>query len=340
MLLMATAAMLSPSFTLMPRVPCGRTNHAVMPTTWLARGDAARCAAPSALATTATLDHRAVEDEEQSTAGFAGDVVLETLEVESLFKEGYVVLDGALTEEEVGTLELALRVIDDGYMLQPEEQMGRDDAIRFVDEKSAMLPVAAAMQRLKAIGEALQPAYAKARNDGGGSRASSAWTAPWTRTGGAPEALEPREPATSERLLTASTMVQLASYGADGVYCVHSDNSRDEAGRRRNERALTAILYANPSDWSEQEDGGCLRIWKDSDEVDCNSSSNSVDDEDENPASLGERLRAEGASYVDIAPLQGRCVVFRSTLLHEVLPTKRRPRRAVTQWFYAPFVKK
>lgn len=323
MLLMATAAMLSPSFTLMPRVP-------------------ARCAAPSALATTATLDHRAVEDEEQSTAGFAGDVVLETLEVESLFKEGYVVLDGALTEEEAGTLELALRVIDDGYMLQPEEQMGRDDAIRFVDEKSAMLPVAATMQRLKAIGEALQPAYAKARNDGGGSTASSPWTAPWTRIGGAPEALEPREPATSERLLTASTMVQLASYGADGVYCVHSDNSRDEAGRRRNERALTAILYANPSDWSEQEDGGCLRIWKDSDEVDCNSSSNSVDgdDEDENPASLGERLRAEGASYVDIAPLQGRCVVFRSTLLHEVLPTKRRPRRAVTQWFYAPFVKK
>ena len=57
-------------------------------------------------------------------------------------------------------------------------------------------------------------------------------------------------------------------------------------------------------------------------------------------APVGERLRAEGASYVDIAPLQGRCVVFRSTLLHEVLPTKRRPRRAVTQWFYAPFVKK
>ena len=50
-----------------------------------------------------------------------------------------------------------MRVIDDGYMLRPEdENMGRDDAIRFVDERSAMLPVAAAMRRLKAIGDALQ----------------------------------------------------------------------------------------------------------------------------------------------------------------------------------------
>jgi len=280
-----------------------------------------RCSWPHAAV---AADHRVADDDHESTAGFAGFVELEQSEVDELFQNGYVVIDEALTSEESGKLEMAMGLLDDGFMLQPEEQAGRDDAIRFVDEAIAMLPIAAAMQRLKAIGEGLQPTYAMALADSG----SSPWAAPWTRIG-EPEALEPREPATRERLLTASTMAQLASYGPDGVYCVHSDNSRDELGRRRNERALTAIVYATPSDWSVDKDGGCLRIWTGTDEVDCNMEGD--------PATFGEALQADGVPHVDIAPLQGRAVIFRSTLLHEVRPTKRRPRRAVTQWFFAPF---
>lgn len=45
----------------------------------------------------------------------------------------------------------------------------------------------------------------------------------------------------------------------------------------------------------------------------------------------------EDSSYfVDIMPLAGRVVLFRSTLLHQVCPSTRRDRRAVTVWFYCP----
>ena len=98
----------------------------------------------------------------------------------------------------------------------------------------------------------------------------SPWSAPWQSaspvTGSAAERLEPREPATAARLLTACPLVQLAAYAPAGAYCVHSDNSRGPAGARRNLRALTAIAYATPLDWSEA-DAGCLRrgsIWSSS----------------------------------------------------------------------------
>ena len=244
--------------------------------------------------------------------------------VENLFTLGYAVLDDAFTTEESDTLEMAMRLIDDGIMLQEEAQDGRDDAIRFVDEQSAMLPIQDAMRKLKGYGESLQSSYTIAR-----AKEDSAWSAPWTSKPGSGtiEQLTPRLPATSMRLLTAAPVAQLASYPPGGVYCVHSDNSRDETGKRRNERALTAILYANPSDWSD-DDGGHLRIWTNTDEVDCN-----VGD----PSTLGETLRATSAACVDVLPLPGRVVFFRSSLAHEVCPSVLRPRRAITQWFFAPY---
>ena len=243
-----------------------------------------------------------------------------------LINHGYVVLDDAFDREEASMLELAMRLIDDGITLAPAEAAGsgRDDAIRFVDAKSAMLPVAGAILRLKSCAEALQGAYAAARAE----KCGSAWAAPWTACDpSADDGLQPKLPATRTRWLVAAPEAQLGSYQPSGVYCVHSDNSRDEAGRRRNERALTMIVYANPGDWSEHLDGGCLRIYTDTDEVDCNVGE---------PAALGDVLSA--APHIDVLPLAGRVVIFRSTLLHEVRGTLRRPRRAITQWFYAPYV--
>jgi hypothetical protein len=81
-------------------------------------------------------------------------------------------------------------------------------------------------------------------------------------------------------------------------------------------RVVTAILYLNaddPTPWSEQADGGCLRM---------HLGTMSGDD--------------EGTSAVEvrnISPLGGRLVLFDSQrVLHEVLPTHR-DRFALTVWF-------
>lgn len=254
----------------------------------------------------------------QSIASYPSIFTAEDLSTAAseLFGDGFLIIDGAINDAWAKQLSTAMDVLDDGFMLKAEENQGRDDFTRFVDEPSAMLPVQSAMQLLKGFGEALQPAYAAARAEGD-------WE---TILAGGKRAV-PRTPATDERLLTAAPVAQLASYGPGGKYCVHSDNSRVEpGGPRRNERALTAIIYCTPSDWSEKDEGW-LRIWKDSDEVDCNV---------EGPAELGSRLRADNAPHKDILPLSGRIVIFRSTLLHEVVPSKTRARRAITQWFFAP----
>lgn len=243
-----------------------------------------------------------------------------------LFRQGYVVLDNAFDPSESGKLELAVRILDEcGMLSESDAATGRDDSIHFVHERSAMLPVAAAIQRLKGYAETLQVPYAIARAEGG----ASPWAAPWTRTreSGFAEQLEARLPATKSRMLTSTPLAQIASYAVAGTYCVHSDNSRSENGQRRNNRILTAVAYATPPDWSEK-DGGNLRIWTGTDEIDCN-----VDD----PEELINQLRLAGSPHIDIAPLSGRVVIFRSTLLHELRASWLRPRRAVTQWFCAPY---
>ena len=53
-------------------------------------------------------------------------------------------------------------------------------------------------------------------------------------------------------------------------------------------------------------------------------------------AAYGGRLRLWVTPQVDLAPLHGRLVVFRSTLVeHEVLPVFS-PRYAATAWYYGP----
>lgn len=113
----------------------------------------------------------------------------------------------------------------------------------------------------------------------------------------------------------STTSTQLASYNLGGRYRRHADALPDDEARQRDalrgaplptrNRRITAVYYLN-EDWS-QADGGALRIYADKWTPD--------------------------AAPVDVAPKLDRLVLFRSTLQHEVLVT-RRLRLALTQWWY------
>lgn len=105
-----------------------------------------------------------------------------------------------------------------------------------------------------------------------------------------------------EKTLENSQSVMISCYPPGGSYCRHADNSKDEDGENQNPRALTAIFYAQPSDWSE-EDGGHLRFF--------------LDDE-----------------VVEVLPCSNRFVIFDAFIQHQVLPPTRRARYAQTFWIY------
>ena len=74
-----------------------------------------------------------------------------------------------------------------------------------------------------------------------------------------------------------------------------------------NSRALTVIMYANAEEWDVERDGGALRL-------EC----------------------AATKQAVDVAPRGGTVVVFSSKdVWHEVLPTRREARFALTLWVYS-----
>jgi [Skp1-protein]-hydroxyproline N-acetylglucosaminyltransferase len=116
----------------------------------------------------------------------------------------------------------------------------------------------------------------------------------------------------------ALTSVQLAEYPGNGVsgYIRHCDRGgamcRDNAEVAQNrkskkaERMISVIYYLTPNDWNHDRDGGCLRLF--------------IDDKDQ---------------YYDVVPCRNRMVVFRSdSVEHQVMPSFRRPRRAITIWLY------
>ena len=118
----------------------------------------------------------------------------------------------------------------------------------------------------------------------------------------------------------SSTSVQIAMYPGDGEsgYPRHCDRGekclRESAGAETAvkdpaQRILTFVYYLNPSDWDEELDGGALRMFTDE------------------------------ATHVDVMPKCDRLVAFRSDLIeHEVMPSKRRERLAVTVWLYGDIV--
>ncbi|KAL7492970.1 hypothetical protein ACHAWT_002065 [Skeletonema menzelii] len=134
---------------------------------------------------------------------------------------------------------------------------------------------------------------------------------------------------------TSQTSVQLATYSGDGKsgYPRHCDrgmtctqegnhsNSDDEVGKMQ--RLLTFVYYLTPSDWDDQLDGGALRMFLPEKNDDASEEANN------------------NHGYFDVTPHSGRMVVFRSDVMeHEVMPSKRRDRIAITVWLYGRQVRK
>ncbi|EJK70807.1 hypothetical protein THAOC_07805 [Thalassiosira oceanica] len=117
-----------------------------------------------------------------------------------------------------------------------------------------------------------------------------------------------------------STSVQIAVYPGNGEsgYPRHCDRGekclRESAGPATPgndpaQRILTFVYYLTDPDWDGELDGGALRMYT-----------------------------AE-AAHVDVIPKCDRLVAFRSDLVeHEVMPSKRRERLAVTVWLYGGIV--
>jgi len=133
---------------------------------------------------------------------------------------------------------------------------------------------------------------------------------------------------------TNQTSVQLARYCGDGKsgYPRHCDRGMScakeykkidskredekEEGRRLMQRLLTFVYYLTPSDWDAEFDGGALRIYTPT-------------------PSHPVVVENSGDEYFDVTPHSGRLLVFRSDLMeHEVMPSKRRERIAITVWLY------
>ena len=119
------------------------------------------------------------------------------------------------------------------------------------------------------------------------------------------------------------TSVQLARYPGDGAsgyprhcdsgaMCQRENNSSSSLSITKDsaERILTFVYYLTPDDWDAELDGGALRLYSSSDE-----------------------------SAFDVIPHSDRMIVFRSDCIeHEVLPSFRRDRVAITVWIYGSTV--
>mmetsp|Transcript_5513 Transcript_5513/g.13948 ORF Transcript_5513/g.13948 Transcript_5513/m.13948 type:complete len:357 (-) Transcript_5513:383-1453(-) len=247
--------------------------------------------------------------------------------VEAFFKKGYAVIDGAFDEAEAiqleGAMDWAMSQFDNEH--DSSWKGTRDDVVAFVDETAPWLPdpISGAIRRVKGFAALLQ-AGAAANNEG------SQW-----RLRDSPAVA----PATQERPLSVPHTVQLASFAPGGEYIIHSDNSRDKNGERRNFRSITAIAYAQPQDWQDEDEGN-LRIWLRSDEIEAMHMDPADTESSIRQVLKEERIEGEpdceSTYLVDISPKAGRVVLFRSTLLHQVCPSSSRPRRAIAAWFYAP----
>mmetsp|Transcript_24137 Transcript_24137/g.50125 ORF Transcript_24137/g.50125 Transcript_24137/m.50125 type:complete len:749 (-) Transcript_24137:2633-4879(-) len=131
---------------------------------------------------------------------------------------------------------------------------------------------------------------------------------------------------------TSLTSVQVAKFPGDGRagYPRHCDRgnsclvdtARSDEGGKGMERILTFVYYLTPPDWDADSDGGALRLFSPIGEV---SKSDTA-------------LLAKESNYdtcFDVIPYSDRMVVFRSDLIeHQVMPSFRRDRMAVTVWLY------
>jgi Rps23 Pro-64 3,4-dihydroxylase Tpa1-like proline 4-hydroxylase len=82
--------------------------------------------------------------------------------------------------------------------------------------------------------------------------------------------------------------------------------------------SYTCILYLNDNDWNVDTDGGALRLYPNTQHV-------------FNPSEVVASRRFD---FVDIAPKNGRLLIFDSRLVHSVekVTSTHRRRRALTLW--------
>ena len=141
---------------------------------------------------------------------------------------------------------------------------------------------------------------------------------------------------------TTLTSVQVAKYPGDGdagyprhcdrgaaclnaqsISTQHVQNGKDGTPPGR---VLTFVYYLTPPDWDEELDGGALRMFSPKSNGDNGGTQNATTKED-------------AQYYFDATPYADRLVVFCSDVIeHQVMPSLRRDRIAVTVWLYGRVV--
>ena len=126
-----------------------------------------------------------------------------------------------------------------------------------------------------------------------------------------------------------------------------SDTSKSSAPNNSNknanakpERLITCIYYLTGENWDASLDGGALRLFRPGDDHGDGKSdytdSSLVELGGENQLLLSS---SSSSSYTDVVPFRDRMVVFRSDRVqHQVMPSHRRARLAITLWFYGTIV--
>ena len=123
---------------------------------------------------------------------------------------------------------------------------------------------------------------------------------------------------------TSLTSVQIAKYPGDGEsgyprHCDRGAKCLQESNNTKKdsaERLLTFVYYLTPTEWDDTLDGGALRMFSPLEQSIDNHGNTDV-------------------SYFDVTPYSDRLVVFRSDLIeHQVMPSLRRDRIAITVWLY------
>jgi len=249
----------------------------------------------------------------KATMADVARVVISADATKALCEDGFVVLDDVLPLEFFAAARKACEALKADGKMEALGQDGRDDLVGVLD--AAALPrggsayggVTPLAELLLAIPDALR---ARAGGSGGEDDKENG------RFQGVTKKKTTAAEETRARLKTATPppRLMLANYPGSGArYVSHLDNDPNdpghlegEVGSRACDRAVTAIVYMNDG-WEESR-GGCLRIVRRS----------------ENGGG------ASGA--VDVAPSEGRLVLFDCRRVpHEVLPAHH-TRWAMTAW--------
>lgn len=227
---------------------------------------------------------------------------------ERLLRDGYAVLDGALTPAEVREVRKSCAGLQARGAMRHLGQEGRDDSVCVLDPARLDHPsygaLSVAAQRLLDVPHMLV-------------------------AGGTQDGVSPGQAALFASAKVPSRLMLACYPGSGGRYVAHLDNDPSDpsyevgpVGLRACDRVFTCILYLN-DEWEAPHEG-CLRMF-----------TSRVDGEAPPEATI-ERWHGatvEDGSSVDVEPLGGRLVIFDSRrILHAVRPAHGAERWALTVW--------